>query len=640
MEMHSENEEFDHFVERMAKIRELSSPVIYEVDDAEFYSQRLRENFQTIGQLAAENREMLDHILYPILGSDTAISEEDIEKMSEFSEKLLSMTEDVTDFANLDLPIVSMVSERLMQDAEEKHELDNLILRMDAAYTAFYSMMNMTERVTPDPDIHLEFKKKGEKIGNWFVGLLDKDKFLKIEDEELRGLVLTNARFLSAFSERTTDPEENEWTLDFLDQMKKIPDDPFYVEAMPGFDWKYYRFRMLEYYLQCTDIGNARGFTQKQMERILVAADEMEELIQSDPEYFAQLNGQESIPFELARNRFLAGKMTGHEYKKILLDTYEARNREDFRADGNFANVLIPVELLCLLKNRKRNVKDMALMKRLYQNLSAYMFNMPNAGSLSFMMEYFSEAVRRFIEVPSGISFEEFGLQALAAMHPPTYVHSKMVGQITECLCMYLIEIKPEILIGVMDTKTVEEVKEKRDTILSFAFHAALCHDFGKIPIIDTIFVYGRRLLDLEFNIIKAHPKIGYELLSSHESTRIYAEVALGHHRFHDDSKGYPEDFKSCESKDKPIIDLVLCADCLDAATDTVGRSYNRGKTLEDYIEELKEGAGTRYAAWILELFEDEDLKMDVNYLLTTARQGNYRDTFLLLKSVKEKEKK
>jgi response regulator RpfG family c-di-GMP phosphodiesterase len=85
---------------------------------------------------------------------------------------------------------------------------------------------------------------------------------------------------------------------------------------------------------------------------------------------------------------------------------------------------------------------------------------------------------------------------------------------------------------------------------------------------------------------------LGSELLRRLESTRRYADVALGHHRFYDDSRGYPEDFKTSESKDKPIIDLVMCADCMDAATDSVGRSYNRGKTLEEYTKEVKEGSG------------------------------------------------
>nr|MCR5338834.1 hypothetical protein [Lachnospiraceae bacterium] len=63
--MITEKEEFDRFVKRMAKIRELSSPPLYDFDDAGDYSERLKHNFETIGKLAEENRRMLEEILYP-----------------------------------------------------------------------------------------------------------------------------------------------------------------------------------------------------------------------------------------------------------------------------------------------------------------------------------------------------------------------------------------------------------------------------------------------------------------------------------------------------------------------------------------------------------------------------------------------
>ena len=85
------------------------------------------------------------------------------------------------------------------------------------------------------------------------------------------------------------------------------------------------------------------------------------------------------------------------------------------------------------------------------------------------------------------------------------------------------------------------------------------------------------------------------------------------------------------------MIDIVLCADCMDAATDTVGRSYSRGKTLADFIRELREGAGTRYAPWLPSLLEKEEVFKDVECLLTKAREINYRETYTLLKDVQEK---
>ena len=129
---------------------------------------------------------------------------------------------------------------------------------------------------------------------------------------------------------------------------------------------------------------------------------------------------------------------------------------------------------------------------------------------------------------------------------------------------------------------------------------------------------------------------MGYDLLRSHASTREYAEVALGHHRWYDDSRGYPESYNTSESRYKVIIDLVQCADCLDAATDSVGRSYNRGKRLSDFMKEIYEDSGTRYAPWLPDLLEKKEVYEDVEYMLSQGRGRQYRETFNLLKDVQE----
>ena len=81
----------------------------------------------------------------------------------------------------------------------------------------------------------------------------------------------------------------------------------------------------------------------------------------------------------------------------------------------------------------------------------------------------------------------------------------------------------------------------------------------------------------------------------------------------------------------------MLCADCLDAATDTVGRSYQRGKQLTDFVGELKEGSGTIYAPWLPELFADKAVLDDLNYLLNNGRQKCYRNMYYLLREMHER---
>ncbi len=629
---------FQEYAQRAYDIRRLSSPAITKDDTADNYSERLQANFRKIGELAAINRNMLDELLYPIINSENELDRAVAKELMELSERLLNVATTDDDFENLDLPIASMINEKLLKDAEKENDVNLLIKRMDAETVTCYSMLNMVGRVSSQPAILKLYFEKGLALCESFLSMLDKDFFLTISDPEARELALVNARFSACFFDFCyQDDKMNRYCMELLDRMIEVAGDEFYHNAVPDYDWKYHLFRTYEYYLQSTEGHNAKRFAPDLLERIEKRSHEMEELLQSDPEYFRKIPSYQLCPLYFARSRYLAGKTSKEEYRDFLERFYKGRDEDNFGFFGSLSNVLVPLELLCLVDPDNMSSRDMHMLRRLYQNLVDYLFRAPNTGTLSFMLEYYSQIIERFIDVPSGVDFEDFVMQCMAAIHPPTYVHSHMEGQISECLCYHLLRMQPERFIGFPGCDSIDDVLAKKDEILHYTYHATLCHDFGKINIIDTIFIYGRKLLDMEFNIIRSHPVMGAELLAAHQGTRTYADVARGHHRWHNDKGGYPEDFITANSPYKIILDLALCADCMDAATDVIGRSYNKGKSLHDYINELREGAGTRYAPWLPELLEQKEVYDDIEYLLTQGRADNYRDTYRLLRSVQEK---
>lgn len=65
---------------------------------------------------------------------------------------------------------------------------------------------------------------------------------------------------------------------------------------------------------------------------------------------------------------------------------------------------------------------------------------------------------------------------------------------------------------------------------------------------------------------------MGYELLSKWDSTRPYAEAALYHHLWYDEKGGYPREYTHKGNDNAILYQILTCADCLGAATDSVGR--------------------------------------------------------------------
>ncbi len=141
-------------------------------------------------------------------------------------------------------------------------------------------------------------------------------------------------------------------------------------------------------------------------------------------------------------------------------------------------------------------------------------------------------------------------------------------------------------------------------------YYAALLHDVGKIGIDDSIINKNGKLTPEEYDIIKQHPVMGNQILSSIGE---YPYLSIGAHYHHEryDGKGYPEGRKG---EDIPeIARIISVADAYDAMTSN--RSYRSAIAQPLVREEIVKGAGTqfdpKYAKIMMHLIDsDTEYKM------------------------------
>ena len=616
----------------MIRIRVLSSPGLSELTTADSYSTVLRDNFKTIGELAEENRKLIREFIDPLLSSEEPLDEEVIDAVCSFNEELL----DAVETESIDLPIASLISDRLSFDAGKKNDRDYLITVLDKEIENSYLLLNMTKRALSSTVLPDHFREKGEASFKKLMEFLDKDIFLTLSPKS-REIVMINTRYGSVLYE-SMDPTNihlGRERVRILEEALRLSEDPFYREALPDFDWKYHLFRIYEYVAQ-TDV---RYFDEELKRKMALYTGEYEKLWKSDPEYFGKLRKYPEIEGRVLRSLYIADKITPEEYRDSLFKIIEERDPQDYSSAGNDCHIEYPADFIRSLKGCDISEQDAERVQEMYQSALAYMFFTPKMGLLTATLDPYSYLITDFLEIPGNITFEEMGIRSLGALHPPTYIHSVMVALLSRCLAANLLALRPELFTGIEGCPSPEKALEYKDKILNFTFHAAICHDFGKLMIIDTIFVYGRNLLPFEFDLIKQHPNIGGDLLSKHASTRKYADVARGHHIWYDGTKGYPEDFDIKDNPIKTIIDIVSIADSMDAATDSVGRSYRNGKTFEEFEKEVADAAGTRYASWAPALLADPEVRENLLFLLTEGRIKIYRETYLLLRSVNDNAK-
>lgn len=125
-------------------------------------------------------------------------------------------------------------------------------------------------------------------------------------------------------------------------------------------------------------------------------------------------------------------------------------------------------------------------------------------------------------------------------------------------------------------------------------------HDIGKLAIPLEILNKTGRLTDEEWKVIKMHTTLGAEMMRNHEIERIRkaAFIVEEHHERYD-GKGYPYGLIGDEiSIEASIVSVV---DAFDAMT--TNRIYRKAMTIEEAIQEMKDGKGTQFHPEVVDEF-------------------------------------
>ena len=110
----------------------------------------------------------------------------------------------------------------------------------------------------------------------------------------------------------------------------------------------------------------------------------------------------------------------------------------------------------------------------------------------------------------------------------------------------------------------------------------ALLHDIGKIGIPDSVLCKPARLTDKEYQLVKLHPKTGYDILRNAPGFEDSLPIIRNHHEKLDGS-GYPDELAGDEIP--LLVRCVSIADVFDAITSA--RPYRPGLPAEQALEIL-----------------------------------------------------
>ncbi len=129
---------------------------------------------------------------------------------------------------------------------------------------------------------------------------------------------------------------------------------------------------------------------------------------------------------------------------------------------------------------------------------------------------------------------------------------------------------------------------------IELVYRAGMLHDIGKIEIPDALLVKPDKLTDEEYNFVKRHPEISYNLLNK-EPFKELSKIVLYHHERYD-GKGYP---KGLKGKQIPFLSrIITVADVFDALT--TNRAYRPALSVEDALNIICAEKGKQFDPKVL----------------------------------------
>lgn len=580
-------QKWERYIQNLRRVRTLSRPQFPPETAPEVLLEAIQGNAVRCFDLMKENNALLGELVYT--RDAKTLSDDDIAELEEAAGRLFN-------YANSeDGGVAYKIHELLLKAARFRDDVPMIIRELYYnGITLHY--INVRDE---DHDVNLLWPR----IHAFFLeGANYIARYEELDKETRQYVIRCVGNIRMAVSRRTK--ENCRRYQELFETALRIIESPYYQEMDPDIPWQRYIYAM--HMDQMTELAYLRENDDPMVaERVLRSATYVYEHQSANRGEESRLqNWRVSYFYHAAL--YHAGKGTARAVVEDLLEMIDQTGEQDHSPDGINRNLtgaayLFNYEAFLSAEDRAE------LADRIAQERAAahrYLDEMPS----NEYPRVASVAVRELILVQSDREKSDNRkiLESILSGHRPTYVHSTMVAHLTRVLLRRMVETNPAALIGLLGCKTAAEVQARKPELLQTAYDCGLYHDVGKSAVIMYIDTNSRSLLEEEFCCIQSHPVIGYGLLREAGYEEYLAPAALYHHCFYNGRGGYPREVPPCPQNIKGIVDVLTVADALDAATDNIGRCYNRAKPLRTLVGELQAQSGTRYAPDVVALFRDE----------------------------------
>ena len=325
-------------------------------------------------------------------------------------------------------------------------------------------------------------------------------------------------------------------------------------------------------------------------------------------EELRRLDTKRNLPFTVAMIDVNGLKLTndafGHETGDLLLKSVANRLKNECREDDIIARIGGDEFVLLLPRTSENDAEQ--IVRRIYKAIADEKIeNIVTSVSIGFdtkisieqdIKEVFTKAEDHMYsrKITESQSMRNRTIKVITNTlndsNPREKIHSQRVSALS---------------------KIIGSIMQLDDQMIKDLEVAGLLHDIGKIGVDQQLLRKDGKLTNEEYEEIKKHPELSYQILKSADSYTKLADYVLSHHERWD-GKGYP---RGLSGEDIPLpARIIVIADAYEAIT--AERAYRKARSHEEAIEEIIRCSGSHFDPKIVdELVKNSNLLKNISDL-------------------------
>ena len=585
------------YVENAREIAALSDFYSVSTSDFESWCARQRQAKERIGQLKKENVDLLNRFLFSALDDLHSAGEGEIQALEEFADQLMDWS------TNLDCGVYVLIHDSLLHLYRIRKDRNRIIKELYKLGMGLYYQNSMIHGIFHEQTRHFQFQNEMvfTEAGSYLRF------FENIEDEETKGYII---RSLANIAICTADVKRR---IAVSARILKIVQDDYYRALAPGLPWETFLRRTNQQMSSNRTVLSRGNLTTEELAAVLESCHDV-----FKPETLTQ-NPNVRWMWPYYEMEYTCGFVDLETTMDRLERLIDQTPWDQYDVSGVYGNIQLPiyygrlVESNPQLQSKPRHVR---FLTAAYRKMLRTIFSFPTEKFDDYFFHGLSLVLTGYYETEGVETYRDVSSRLMQRVSGRLYIRSRKAGDILRLYCAAIFESDPAFFDDIDFLRAIEDPARKKAVLLDYAADCGLYHDFGLIKMHVERLQQTRNLFETEYQMMKLHTVSGQRDLAKRESTRIFADVALGHHAWYNGAGGYPEDYVRTQSQYRQMTDVVAVTAYL--------VDHFRGD-LADTVNRVLALAGKRFSPLVTPFLMDTELQKKIGDILCGDETPYYR---------------